>query len=751
MTAQPSRARRRERTSSGHAITSGTAALLESSFALLAPRAAELVANFYARLFERHPEVRELFPEDMNEQEKKLAGALELVVRSARRPEKLSPTLARLGKAHTKLGAVPAHYEAVGKILLETMADLAGEAWTDEISKAWAATYSWVAETMMGSKGEEEMDHNAEHPRNGSRESRPRLIREEATSELSKLRQMLDCAPINIMYCDNDLIIRYMNETSRKMLQSLESHLPIRADQLVGSSIDVFHKNPAHQRRLLADPRNLPHRALIRVGPETLSLLVSAMYDGSGRYTGPMLTWEIVTDKIKVEAEQSQLRQMIENAPINIMFCDKDLTVQYMNEQSRATLTKLEAYLPIRASQMVGSSIDVFHKNPAHQRRLLADPRNLPHRANISVGPETLSLYVTAINDASGNYIGPMLTWEVITEKIASEKRERESTERERLQAADLKSKVDAILAVVSAAAKGDLTQDVTVRGEDAIGQLGSALATFFGTMRASVQGIAGNASALGAASEELSAVSKQMTGNADETTAQANVVSAAVEQVNRNIQTVATGTEEMSASIREIAKNAADAARVATSAVKVAETTNTIVGKLGESSADIGKVIKVITSIAQQTNLLALNATIEAARAGEAGKGFAVVANEVKELAKETAKATEDISQKIETIQVDTRSAVSAIGQIGTIIHQINDIQNTIASAVEEQTATTNEISRNVADAARGSGEIAQNISGVARAAQSTSSGAGDTERASASLAQMAAELQKLVSQFNT
>ena len=269
--------------------------------------------------------------------------------------------------------------------------------------------------------------------------------------------------------------------------------------------------------------------------------------------------------------------------------------------------------------------------------------------------------------------------------------------------------------------------------------------------MRDLISSIALNASSLGAASEELSAVSKQMTSNADETSSQANVVSAATEQVNRNIQTVATGTDEMSASIREIAKSASEAARVATSAVKVAETTNSVVGKLGESSADIGKMIKVITSIAQQTNLLALNATIEAARAGEAGKGFAVVANEVKELAKETAKATEDISQKIETIQADTRSAVVAIGQIGQIITQINEFQNTIASAVEEQTATTNEMSRNVADAARGSAEIAQNITGVAGAAQSTSAGASDTDRAATELSRMAAEMQRLVGQFTS
>ena len=187
----------------------------------------------------------------------------------------------------------------------------------------------------------------------------------------------------------------------------------------------------------------------------------------------------------------------------------------------------------------------------------------------------------------------------------------------------------------------------------------------------------------------------------------------------------------------------------MATSAVKVAEKTNATVAKLGESSAEIGNVIKVITCIAQQTNLLALNATIEAARAGEAGKGFAVVANEVKELAKQTAKATEDISRKIEAIQADTKGAVDAIAQIGKIINQINDIQNTIASAVEEQTATTSEISRNVAEAAKGSNEIAQNITGVAQAARSTTEGASNTKNSADDLSKMALDLQKLVSQF--
>jgi methyl-accepting chemotaxis protein len=306
------------------------------------------------------------------------------------------------------------------------------------------------------------------------------------------------------------------------------------------------------------------------------------------------------------------------------------------------------------------------------------------------------------------------------------------------------------VLAQAEAIAAGDLTrEDLKIHSQDELGDLTVAINKMNGSLKAMILAIAQNAMQVASASEELSNTSQRITANSEETSAQAKVVSDATVQVSQNLQTVATGAEEMGASIREIAKNATEAAKVATSAVKVAETATATVSKLGESSNEIGQVIKVITSIAQQTNLLALNATIEAARAGEAGKGFAVVANEVKELAKETAKATEDISRKIEAIQTDTKAAVDAIASISEVINQVNGISNTIATAVEEQNATTNEMSRNVSQAAQGSGEITNNIAGVAQAAESTSRGAGDTQKAAQQLVETSAELRRLVEQF--
>ena len=266
---------------------------------------------------------------------------------------------------------------------------------------------------------------------------------------------------------------------------------------------------------------------------------------------------------------------------------------------------------------------------------------------------------------------------------------------------------------------------------------------------RSTMERVARMIGPLSQAAAELGRIAQEISRNTGHTANQANVVSAGSEQVSRNIQTVATAADEMGASISEIARNTAEASKVANAAVQSAEATNLTIAKLGQSSAEIGQVIKVITSIAQQTNLLALNATIEAARAGEAGKGFAVVANEVKELARETARATEDISKKIESIQADSSGAVTAIGEIGSVIGRISDIQNNVASAVEEQSLTTGEITRNLAEAAKGGVAISKSIAAVAEAARCGATGVVETQKSAEVVERMAEELHELLARF--
>jgi methyl-accepting chemotaxis protein len=425
------------------------------------------------------------------------------------------------------------------------------------------------------------------------------------------------------------------------------------------------------------------------------------------------------------QRKAEQYQGMVQSSQINIMFADLDCTIQYANPASIETLRTLEHLLPCRANEVVGKSIDIFHKNPSHQRRLLADPNNLPHRAYIRLGTEYLNLLMTAVRDADGKYIGAMVTWDVFT-------------------------KVNQLLETVDAAAHGDLTRDIVVSGNDPVGKIGDGLRGFLKQLRANLGAIGNTAALLASSSEELSSVSYQIGITAEETTKQTQLVSAASTEVDQNVQTVAAGAEEMSASIREISRSATNAMKVAHQAVELSGSAAQTMSRLEESSNEIGKIIKVITSIAQQTNLLALNATIEAARAGEAGKGFAVVATEVKELARQTARATEDIGRKVDSIQGETQAAVKAITQVSDIINQINDISNSIASAVEEQTASTSEISRNVASAAQSTAEISGNISRVASSAEQNSEGAKQTKQAAAELARMASELQQMVSQFN-
>jgi methyl-accepting chemotaxis protein len=297
--------------------------------------------------------------------------------------------------------------------------------------------------------------------------------------------------------------------------------------------------------------------------------------------------------------------------------------------------------------------------------------------------------------------------------------------------------------------AAGDLTVRVPVESQDEVGTMSAALNTAVAKIRSVFTSVAVGSEQLGAASLGLLATSNQMASNAEETAAQANTVSAAAEEVSVNVNTVASGTEELGTSVEEIARSANQATSVAQAAVAIAGETQETMHKLNESSAAVANVLGMITSIAEQTNLLALNATIEAARAGEAGRGFAVVANEVKDLAQETSKATDEIRSTIDQIQSDTGLAVDAIGRIGDVIAEINESQHAIAAAVEEQSATTGEIARTVAEASIGTSSIAENVAGVAEAARSNTESAVESNRASQELQQLADSLKAAVAEF--
>lgn len=494
----------------------------------------------------------------------------------------------------------------------------------------------------------------------------------------------LDSLQANVFIADTDFTLVYINPKAYASLRSFEQDVEeafgLGVDALRGGSIHRFHRSPKAVERILKNPAALPHQAVFSFGKTTLRSHINALYDDHGELGGYVVNWEDVSEEILRQAEIDRVTAMVENSPTAVVLADLDMTIRYVNPATRKMLRPLEAHMACKVDELVGQSIDIFHKRPEHQRNILRDDKNLPYGAQIEIGAEKIDLSASAVYDSNGAYISVMVTWRVITEELRVENKTREVSQ------------------------------------------------------------------TLAASSQELTSVSQEMSSAAEETAAQANQVSAASQQVTDSLQSVSSGTEELTASIKEIASNALDAAKVADSAVRVAGSTRDTIDRLGESSAQIGEVIKVITGVAQQTKMLALNATIEAARAGEAGKGFAVVANEVKELAKETAKATEDIGRKIEAIQSDTNGAVQAISEISDVIARINEIQNSIASAVEEQTITTADISRTLGDASRNSEEIAKNIGNVADAAKQVANGAGSTLSSAGDLQNLAAELETLI-----
>ncbi len=475
------------------------------------------------------------------------------------------------------------------------------------------------------------------------------------------LSQMIDSMPVAVMTLDlSDFTINYANKASIEALRSIEHVLPVSAEAIVGQSIDIFHKEPSHQRNLLSDPANLPWEARIEVGGEFLDLQVTALFGRGGKYTGPMLTWKVVTAEVRKQQDVDRLFTMLDQLPINVMMAESgSLKITYMNKTSLETLRPLQDALPVPVEQVVGSSMDIFHKAPERPRTLLSDPANLPHNAKIKLGQDILDLRVSAVFDDAGGYIGPMVTWSVATglERLAD----------------DFESGVGAVVETVSTAAT------------------------------------------------EMQSSARALSTTAEETNSQAS--------------SVATAAEELTASAQEIARQISQCTSIAGKAVGEAKRSTDLVNGLSEGAQKIGAVVSLIQDIAEQTNLLALNATIEAARAGEAGKGFAVVANEVKALANQTAKATEEIGSQVSQIQTSTDGAVGAITVISDVIGEINEVTTAISAAVEEQQAATQ--------------DVTENISGVSSASAQTGSAADQVLSAAEELGNQANDLKQRVGAF--
>lgn len=682
--------------------------VLENSFSLLAPVAEEMIGQFYTNLFERFPSVIPLFKETTQEKQvTKLMGALKLTVEHLRQPEKLVPVLKSMGERHQAYGAEAAHYKAVNDTLLEVMEQYAGAEWTDEVNDAWTSALNLIAETMLSAyTGEGD-----------------KIMSKEQLAELEYLKAAVEGGQTNIMMCDADLIITNANDAVVEMLRNRLTELreiwpSLDPDNLVGECIDSFHKNPAHQRAMLADKNRLPVEAEILLGGITFKVNASYISGPNGEYMGNMVEWQDLTDQKAKDKEVARLQSAVDSAQTNIMMCDADLNITYANaavvDMMAKRLTELRTVWPtMDPHNLIGECIDQFHKNPAHQRSLLASKDRLPAKAEINIAGAIFSVNASYVESADGEYMGNMVEWQDLTEmkdaeeqiqniiQAATAGRLEERVDHEHYNggikaiAAGINDLVDTFAAPINTLAvlMNDLSEgnlDIQADGnyQGDVEKLMDASNSTINNLRESISNISTASSNIAVATSEIAS------GNAD--------LSNRTEQQASELEETAASVEELTSTVQQTAANskrandlAEGASSLATKGGDVVKDAVTAMSEINASSKKIADIIGVIDEIAFQTNLLALNAAVEAARAGEHGRGFAVVASEVRNLAQRSAGAAKEIKLLIndstEKVNEGTKlvdESGSVLGQIVSSVQEVSALVSDIASASSEQAA---------------------------------------------------------------